>query len=347
MQDNKRKEKPFLYSLLIESKNRKWRYLILTIVLGIICFDQVYANFGYSGNELFIFTVSAVFTLYLLAATLNIRILAPFFLHRKRYARYLISLSIMVLVFVFIEIGIESYLKQKTISNYTLDYIFSMPSLFDNISFFFLMLICILGTSMPFILKQWMMENELISELEKIRVESQVQQFKDMVDPDFLSNTIQQASSLMLTDREQASGLLYKLSQVLRYQLYDSVRERVLFGAELKFISQYLALQKSHHQELEYSIEINKEDNRLVVAPLIFVPLISEILSFQTAGGAENLKIEFLIQHNNIQFTCSTTKNNLSDIDFSKIEQRLGLVYKDKYQLTTSPNSITLKIEAV
>ncbi|MEJ0102280.1 MAG: histidine kinase [Bacteroidota bacterium] len=59
---------------------------------------------------------------------------------------------------------------------------------------------------------------------------------------------------LQKKDPEKASQVLMKLSDLLRYQLYDSARNKVLLTADIHFLTDFLNLEKIRRDNFEFSI---------------------------------------------------------------------------------------------
>ena len=72
-----------------------------------------------------------------------------------------------------------------------------------------------------------------MQELEKNKVQTELTRLREQIQPDFLSRMLNTANVLAKKDADKASTLLLQLSHLLRYQLYDSTREKVLLSAEI------------------------------------------------------------------------------------------------------------------
>ena len=94
---------------------------------------------------------------------------------------------------------------------------------------------------MTVLLKEWMIENRRVSQMEKAHVLSEVEQLKEQVSPELLFKTLHHSGELTLTEPEKASKMLMKLSQLLRYQLYDCSRHKVLLSGEVAFLGSTFA----------------------------------------------------------------------------------------------------------
>ena len=67
---------------------------------------------------------------------------------------------------------------------------------------------------------------------------------KNQVQPDFLFNTLNSLYSLILTKSERSLEVILKLSDLLRYMLYETNAPQVALIKELESIKSYLDLEK-------------------------------------------------------------------------------------------------------
>jgi len=273
---------------------------------------------------------------YLLIAYFNIFVLVPRYLLQKKYISYFIALSISILLLQTTRM-IEEYTIYKVLNpdNGRTAY-FNIVTLLDNISYFVLNTICIAGVSMTILLKEWITENKRISDLENKHIQSEVEQLKDQVNPLFLFNILNKTGVLAKEEPDRASQMVLKLSQLLRYQLYDSSREKVLVSSEINFLTNYLALEKLYSDTLEYSITTSGDLNRVFVPPLLFISIAQYAVN-QTYQHDNNPTVTFHFESNNdkLYFTCRCMISK--HFDFSRILQRLEVFYKENYSLSITP----------
>ena len=79
---------------------------------------------------------------------------------------------------------------------------------------------------MTLLLKEWMIENQRVSQMEKAHVLSEVEQLKEQVSPELLFKTLHHSGELTLTKPEKASKMLMKLSQLLTISYMIAVGEK-------------------------------------------------------------------------------------------------------------------------
>jgi hypothetical protein len=100
-------------------------------------------------------------------------------------------------------------------------------------------------------------------ELEKNTMQSELELLKNQITPHFLLNTLNNANVLINTEPEKASDVVMTLSDLLRYQLYESTRENVLLSSDIRFLKDFLDLEKIRRNQFEYVITVNGNSNIL------------------------------------------------------------------------------------
>ena len=309
-------ESAFLYRLLVSPAFRWMRYLILVMVLGTISFNQVFIIFmdyrDILGVWIYVFTFIYMLT-YVGVICLNLFWLFPKYLLKRHYMTYLSVLSVAMVIALLIQMVIEYLAYSHWPQLHARGSYFSVPMLMDYISSFMLSTLCMIGGTMTLLLKEWMIENQRVSQMEKAHVLSEVEQLKEQVSPELLFKTLHHSGELTLTEPEKASKMLMKLSQLLRYQ----------FTSE-------------------------GEVNRMLVPPLLFIPFVQHIMELtheQQISIPVSLDIHLKAEKGTIVFTCMCPQLNLSvNRGLERIRQRLDLLYGDRYGLSFTMECIRLEL---
>jgi sensor histidine kinase YesM len=179
-------------------------------------------------------------------------------------------------------------------------------------------------------------------EAEKEKIDSELQSLKSQINPHFLFNSLNVIYSLILNNDKATSEVVLKLSDILRYVIYDSTKEKVLLSSELSLLKKYIDLQK-YRIEDEASISlINEIDYDVKVAPLIFLTLLENSFKHGIKNDIENIfininlysdkeKIAFKIENNKSETEQNTQK--ASGVGLKNVRKRLTLEYPDKHKL--------------
>lgn len=227
---------------------------------------------------------------------------------------------------------------------------FSMHMVVDYISSFMLSTLCMIGGTMTVLLKEWMINNRRVSQMEKAHVVSEVERLKEQISPELLFKTLHQSGELTLSESETASKMLMKLSQLLRYQLYDCNRAKVLLSSEITFLTNYLTLEQTSRPQFYYEFTSEGEVNRMLVPPLLFIPFVQYIVKAideQQIQPPVSLKTHLKAEKGTIIFACACPEVNLlsSDKGLERIRQRLDILYGSRYRLSLAVGSIWLELK--
>lgn len=229
-------------------------------------------------------------------------------------------------------------------------FLFSMHMVVDYISSFMLSTLCMIGGTMTVLLKEWMINNRRVSQMEKAHVVSEVERLKEQISPELLFKTLHQSGELTLSEPETASKMLMKLSQLLRYQLYDCNRAKVLLSSEITFLTNYLTLEQTSRPQFYYEFTSEGEVNRMLVPPLLFIPFVQYIVKAideQQIQPPVSLKTHLKAEKGTIIFACACPEVNLlsSDKGLERIRQRLDILYGSRYRLSLAVGSIWLELK--
>lgn len=342
----------FLYRFLVNPEFRWVRYLVLILVLSVISFNQAFIIFIDYRDVLggWIYVFSFIFLLsYIAVVYLNLFRLFPKYLLKRRYLTYLSLLSAAMLVALLIQLVTE-YLTYAFWSELEMrQYYFSTQLVMDYISSFMLSTLCMIGGTMTVLLKEWMIDYQRVSQMEKAHVLSEVELLKEQVSPELLFKTLHHSGQLTLHEPDKASKMLMKLSQLLRYQLYDCSRAKVLLSGEVAFLTNYLTLEQDSQPQFSYVLTSEGEVNRMLVPPLLFIPFVQHIVKLinerQTSVSVV-LHIRLKVENGTILFTCICPGVNLSvGKGLERIIQRLNLLYGKRYGLVLTEDRIQLELK--
>jgi hypothetical protein len=117
------------------------------------------------------------------------------------------------------------------------------------------------------------------AELQQALATSELQALKTQLHPHFLFNTLQGISALIDTDKARAKAMLLKVSSLLRGVLQYGSADLISLEEELRFVEDYLSLQKMRlENRLELSWEIHADTRQLPVPQLIMQPLVENAI---------------------------------------------------------------------
>jgi two-component system, LytTR family, sensor kinase len=198
-------------------------------------------------------------------------------------------------------------------------------------------------------------ENWILSEkLAKQNLQSELTLLKNQINPHFLFNTLNNIDSLIKSNINKASETLVKLSDILRYMIYDTNIERVQLSNEIKHIESFIDLQKIQFANKDLvSLSILGDSETILVAPMLFIPFIENAFKHCNNKNIQNaIRINFTIDNKTVNFECinvfdkalKITKDNTGGIGLNLIKRRIELIYPDKHDLNIREENNTYKV---
>ena len=238
---------------------------------------------------------------------LNTNVLIPRYLFKGRYKAYAGYMGYLIVFMALFMMGGLYILKQYykiPDQIVTINPIFFLFLLINVIAF----VLYFLTFSFTLFFRRWVNDQQLLNKLENDNLQTELTRLKEQIQPDFLSKMLNEAQLLAKKDADKASALIFKLGSLLRYQLYESVHEKVFLSDEIHFVTDYLELEKMYNERLEYKIQVENEVRYIQIPPLLFMPLIEYAVreSADNEDGAENqIAIGFQAKEEGLLFTCT------------------------------------------
>lgn len=250
----------------------------------------------------------------------------------------------------------ESYLEvQKLLSENFVKYFFLRYSFFD----LFVEVYIIVGFASSIkLFKFWLKNQNDKHELEKQNIKSELAMLQTQINPHFLFNTLNNIDALIYQNQEKASDSIIKLSEIMRFMLYETNGEKVLLEKEIDYLKSYISLLKLRVTNQDFiNFEIIGNCSGKMIAPLLLVPFIENAFKHgekKTVDAKIDIRIE--VKNNLFIFRVSNKKKKTvvdnkeqGGIGLKNVQRRLKLIYKDKADLKIdeSENSfnVGLKIE--
>lgn len=189
-------------------------------------------------------------TIHTLAVCFNLYFLVPKYLEKGQLIRFIIYLSLWILITSLALIGcffITSFITGCGVGYFCgLDTTPSNQELFHfyvNKVFPSTAGAMMLGMSIK-LAKNWSQAKKRQQMLEKEKLETELKFLKYQFNPHFLFNTINSIFFLIHKDPALASTTLAKFSELLRYQLYECNETQISLNHEITYLENFIALEK-------------------------------------------------------------------------------------------------------
>ncbi|MFT6150460.1 MAG: sensor histidine kinase YesM [Saprospiraceae bacterium] len=193
------------------------------------------------------------------------------------------------------------------------------------------------------------------AQLKAEKLEAELKFLKSQINPHFLFNSLNNIYTLTVLNPKAAGDSLLKLSEMLRYLLYECDAEKVTLGRELAYLQNYIDLFSLKDEEaLHINFDVTDVDNDIMIAPLLFIPFIENAFKHSQVEDLENGWINIILFGDTEQVYFEI-KNSLPKIDFSKdkvggiglqnVNRQLELVYPKRHTLNINKTETEFSVE--
>jgi hypothetical protein len=197
------------------------------------------------------------------------------------------------------------------------------------------------------------LEDELkIRKLKEQHLQLELDYLKAQLHPHFFFNTLNNIYSLALYHSDQTAPTVARLSELMRYIIYDGNKKTVPLTREIEFIRNYIHLEQIRHNEnTRISFIVQGKDDGIYVEPLLFIPLIENSFKHGINRSMENASMEavMVIENNEITLEIKNSKpehktTGEEGIGLQNIKKRLELLYPGRHELLIKENEDSFEV---
>jgi len=315
-------------------------YVVFLIPLGYAFRQKILLN-GSNDEIAFVaeyfvknFMYVVVFHLTIVGAVyFNLKFLLVRYLNKSQFLKYLVSIFILVF---------GTAILNYSIFNYFIDKLF--PSLY-YISYFkiwelvLIVKVYLITSILVFLLVQYF--EMLIAKRDAAR--NELSALKAQINPHFLFNNLNTIYSMASQRDERTADVVLKLSDFLRYVLYDTSSETIPLEKEVEIIRTYVGLQKERVNPEVTEVILATEGNfsDADISPLLLLPLAENCFKHGIGKSTGTIRINISCDGKKLIFT---TENQVAIRDktdtpengglgIQNVEKQLNLIYPDRHSL--------------
>lgn len=335
------------------------RYKIYHLVFWMvyITFWSFLLSSGISWKRDFLNATIFIF-FHILVSYFNNYFLIEWFLFRRKYITYFVSLSLSILLVCF-PLAIASY-RYVPLTDDSQANIWTAGFFIYN---FLTILFTVLLTSSIKLFRNWYLKEQTNKELQKLNIENELKFLKSQINPHFLFNNLNNLYALTLKQSDLAPDAVLKLSNILRFGLYESQKQKVPIEDDIQFIRDYIELEKLRLGE-RTEITLNVDGNTFgkQIEPFLFINFIENAFKHgaNPTLGKSFIHIKYIIDEIGKKLTFSIINNKphvLNNLDKAKIggiglknvQTRLNILYPGKHELKIADDnenySVTLTLQ--
>lgn len=193
----------------------------------------------------------------------------------------------------------------------------------------------------PVLLVLWAYEQwRWLKTLQADKGKAELALLKSQINPHFFFNTLNNLYGLVVEQSDKAPEVVLKLSDIMRYTIYEGQEDFVSLRQEVEYLENYIELhkiryQKKVHIEFSHHIEIDSP-----VAPLLFIILLENALKhgvermtkqayIYLSLTANAQQVSFQIENNFDESPVQTRKG----IGLENLKKRLKQMYPHRHEL--------------
>jgi two-component system LytT family sensor kinase len=262
----------------------------------------------------------------------------PEYFERGDMRRYGFAMVGMMVLATPLEYGIEliffSVPENVRLYTYNVRYVF----LIAISCFIFLMLSTLLRMSMS----RYRFERELL-ELKAIKYEAELKFLREQINPHFLFNSINNIYALSLENSPKTPEMILKLSELLRYMLYDCNQPFVSLENEVKCIASILELfQLRYPEPVNVRFDVKGDLKDKMIVPNLFTPLVENAFKHGDFGSNKKafLEITCVARSSYIYFSVKNSKSPIlvpnkgpGGIGIENLKRRFQINYEPSGQI--------------
>jgi LytS/YehU family sensor histidine kinase len=205
------------------------------------------------------------------------------------------------------------------------------------------------------ITNEWFKTEKQKKEMETEKLTSELAFLKSQVNPHFLFNILNNICSLARKKSDHTEDAIIKLSQIMRYMLYESKDERVSLDLEVEYLQNYIELQRLRISELviiDFRVEGKPETRQ--IEPMLLIPFVENAFK-HGISYLEDSRIDILLKvtddviffrvENNVVKKTDDSIGEESGIGLKNVLRRLDLLYPASHEIRINDDGVNYLVE--
>lgn len=281
----------------------------------------------------------------LLVVYLNLRLLFPKLLEKRKYMLYAFSLLILI------SLGAAFYL---VLFDNWIDYIFEGYYFiayysFRDISLYFA--VYLFTTSLLRLARGWFRLQEIETEKNKAELKA----LQAQINPHFLFNSLNSIYALARKQSAEVPQKVIQLSDLMRHIIYETDLDFIPLEKEIEMLRNYIDLQNlrtQDWQQIQFKVEGNTAQKK--IAPMLILPFVENSFKHGVKGGAKQvfvnirLQVEDTFLHLEIENSKPASLEGVSGphgIGIENVRKRLQLIYPGRHSLKITEEESTFNVK--
>lgn len=285
-----------------------------------------------------------------LVAYFNNDYLIPRLLLARNYLLYILSLGLAIVSVCFpLSIVVHIVVENK-----------ELQTLIWSDSFFLFLIInvifTVITTMVLKLVKQWYSDQKTTKDLQQEQLQTELKFLKSQINPHFLFNSLNNLYALTLSKSDSAPEVVLRLSNILRYILYESNEGYVSVRKEMEHVKDYVAVEKLRlGMGVTIDIDIDDAIQDDPVEPMLFLTLVENAFKhsedilpekrfIRIHAKSLDTGFRFLIENT---FSPSKRDSETGGIGLENIKKRLNLIYPNQHDIKSSTADGVYRVDLI
>jgi hypothetical protein len=191
----------------------------------------------------------------------------------------------------------------------------------------------------------WTKQRQYLAATSEMLLENELKYLRSQIQPHFFFNTLNNLYSLTIDKSDKAPDLILKLSDLMKYFLYETGKEFQTLKNEISHIKDYIDIEKLRYDEaLKVNFKIDGKTKKVLIKPLILIPLVENAFKHGARNSTKNGYIDITLKatktlldfrvENSFEKQTKKIKAQIGGIGLTNLKKRLELNYgPDFYSL--------------
>ncbi|OJJ18596.1 hypothetical protein BKI52_23580 [marine bacterium AO1-C] len=325
------------------SRQKRWGLHLAFWVGYVLVFGFIWARHAGDWQRSFLFESLALLP-RMAAVYASIYWLLPRFLLKKKYSRFLLGLGGVLLGAGLALRGLNFYFFPSDAPEA------SFWSTYHIIRGMVLVNATVIVVITIKVLKYWFQNQQQLKQSEQARIQSELNYLKSQIHPHFFFNTLNNLYGLAIEKSDQAPDLILRLSQLMRYMLYETQAATVPLQNEINHLHHYIELEKIRYQEgFQLMFQVKGEIGTQQIPPLLLLPFVENAFKHGLSNQIEDAWVYVQLEVMPARLVFSV-KNNFSTfvkpdttphkgLGLKNVRQRLNHLFTNNYTLQIKEES--------
>jgi hypothetical protein len=277
--------------------------------------------------------VAAIATVY----TFNYYLI-PKILLKNKLRKFIAFAFVAIVMFFYIQLLLTLFLVVKLLN--VENRLF--PEMIDVVMLFFNMFFVVFVAIAIKFYKRWSEKDFREQQVQKEKVEAELQMLKTQINPHFLFNTLNSIYVLAMKKSEQTANVVMKLSDILDYILYRIDAPKIAITTEIQIIENYIELEKIRFTDrVNLTFTSNFKTKDIQIPPMLIIPFVENAFKHGVGKSMDKSWINITIKETdrmlNIEVSNTKSQNAIKGeaggIGLLNVKRRLDLLFGDGYKL--------------